>query len=56
MNKDELLEKELTYHEFCDLMTDAWLEAEVKTNVYPSADFRRQLFSLLEKFVKDFER
>lgn len=54
-SNEELLEKKLTYHEFCDLMTDAWLEAEAKTKVYPPRSFRLELFNLLEGFVKDFE-
>jgi len=45
---DELLEKMLTYHEFCDLMTDAWLTAEAATNEYPSRMFQHELFVKLE--------
>lgn len=56
MASEELLNKELTYHETCDLLSDAWLEAEAKTGVYPDRAFRIELFNLFEKFVKDFER
>ena len=56
MAKKELLDKELTYHEACDLLADAWLEAEEKTKVYPSREFRIEMFKLFEKFVEEYER
>jgi hypothetical protein len=48
---DELLDKKLTYHEFCDLMSDAWLEAEQATNTYPDRRFRLDIFTRFEKKV-----
>ena len=53
MATQELLDKKLTYHEFCDLISDAWLYAEEVTDEYPSKSFRITLFTKLEQKVEE---
>jgi len=50
--EDELLNVELTYEQFCELLASSWLEAEEGTKVYPSRKFRRDMFTRLENKVK----
>lgn len=45
---DPILDKKLTYFEFLDLMSDAWLEAETNLTVGIEASFRREFFRLLD--------
>lgn len=52
MNNDELLDKKLTYHEFCDIATDGWLKAEEDTKEYPSRKFQHELWQYIEDNVK----
>lgn len=54
MATQELLDKKLTYHEFCDLISDAWLYAEELSEEYPSRKFRLALFNKLEEKVDKY--
>lgn len=41
----------MTYFEFLDIYTDAWLAAESKTNEYPSKAFRTALGEYMDEEV-----
>lgn len=52
MDIDELLEKKMTYHEFCDIVSTGWLKAEEKLKEYPSRKFQHEIWQHLEDTVK----
>jgi hypothetical protein len=53
-HQKELLEKKLTYHEFVELLTDAWMETAKKTGIQPSDEWRLQMATILEGKIKSF--
>ena len=46
-----LLNKTLTYDQFCEIVSSAWLYAEDKTNQAPSTDFRITFLQSIEDGV-----
>lgn len=55
MPEQTLLDKKLTYHQFCDLMTDAWMQTESETGYYPNSGWRRRMFTILEQKVQEYK-
>lgn len=51
MSKEELLNKKLTYDEFCEIASSAWLLAEETSKQSPSREFRLAFFQSIEDGV-----